>query len=183
MDVNGSSMDDRGFDSPTTSINHIENYNQVPLDCEKTPTHYRLGSNVAFLTIWNSKIRREQDHKDSSVIFKRMTEYYWVLQDELNSTSMFWKFDKYLTLLVNISDLSQDKIISSIKVMIPKCVTHVRQEVREFKPSTNSSSKNAKLVIFHVSDGLTKVGPIWTSASSAEEFLKDVVVNGYYSVG
>jgi hypothetical protein len=113
------------------------------------------------------------------------TEYYWVLQDRLNNMLMFWRFDKYFTLLVDDGvELTEDQVVDMIKEIVPNVVTHANHSIRQFDPENNLFPDFRKmLVVLEVSDGLTKVGPYWVSSESPEQYLKGVVPNGCYKVG
>lgn len=112
-----------------------------------------------------------------------MTEYYWVLQADLNGMSMFWHNDEYFTVLVNV-EVPEDKIVGVIKCVAPQNVTHIKHTIRDFDPKSKHLPETKKmLVVLEVSDGLTKVGPIWMGSVSPEEYLRDVVPSGYYKIG
>lgn len=110
-------------------------------------------------------------------------EYYWALHQNF-ITPMYWIPDQYFTIYVTENNLEEAKIIEVFKAIMPKNLSYLSYQITSFNPQNNILPDVPKsLITFTVADGMSKVGPIWESSNSADEFLKGKVPTGYYAIG
>jgi hypothetical protein len=108
-------------------------------------------------------------------------EYYWVIEQQFGSNNMYWIPDKYYTIYMNPDVPSE--IIKILKCIIPDNLTYLPPRIDTFEPHNNILPEIPKKVItFSVTDGMSKVGPIWESEISGIKFLQDKVPAGYLSI-
>lgn len=110
-------------------------------------------------------------------------EYYWILEQNWNSVNMYWKPDNesYYTFYDKENRLDEDKIIECLKAIVPQDIEYENNidkadyKILDFQPNNNFLPDVTKrLVVFHVTNGMTTVGPIWTSARTPQESMENI---------
>ena len=126
------------------------------------------------------------------------SEYFWILRtvhppvperDIPGSVTVYWTSDLYASAYVKADDVDISSLIDVLKKIIPGDVTFTNYEIREWYPNPDEDTKyfrtiNTKkyIIIFDTSDGLTKVGPIWTN-KKPEEMLENKVIYMKHVIG
>jgi len=111
-------------------------------------------------------------------------EYYWVLKDKMGPINMYWTFDELITFFDVSGDIPEKSIVESVKVILPENLTYTGGcTVQSFDPKNGHlPDTKKKLVIIDVSNGLSTVGPIWSSGTP-EKQVQGKTPKTYYKLG
>nr|QBK85967.1 MAG: hypothetical protein LCMAC101_05620 [Marseillevirus LCMAC101] len=101
-------------------------------------------------------------------------EYYWALTTkELGVSTLYWSFDNYRTFW-DVNGLTPEKAFVDCA---KESLSHIdlkytgNYEIKSFDPGNGYlPDVNKKLILIEVSNGLSAVGPIWSSGAPEEMF-------------